>query len=249
VPRRPNIRPTFIYWLYDTRTGIPFYCGKTVIKLEYRLNNHFSNSLRYPTRPVSARLFEYGEGNVRIDLIETVPIGEDWAARERHWIAELRRINPSCANVSNGGDGAPGHVKSQATKELMRDKMLGRTFAPETLAKMSARMRGTQIRKGKKLSPEQSAKMSAARMGKKRGPQSAEHRAAIGASQIGKIVTEETRAAQRAAWERRRLIPISAETRAKISAAGKGRKKTEQAVANMRAAWVLRKAKDVDKSF
>lgn len=203
MPRRPNTRPTSIYWLYDTRTGIPFYCGKTIQKIEYRLTAHQVDAKRHPTRPVYAYILKCGD-NIRIEWKATVPVGGDWVAAEQWWVAELRRINPKCVNVSNGGDGAPGHIKSDATKALMRIKMTGRTFGPETIAKMSQRMKGTTIRKGKKLSPEASAAHSARQLGKKRGPQSPEHRAAIGAGQVGKIVTDATRARQRAAWKRRK---------------------------------------------
>lgn len=203
MPRRPNTRPTNIYWLFDVRPetlatyplGRPFYCGKTVQEIRYRLTAHKTT----PKGGAKEMLLACGE-YVRTELMEVVPVGGDWIARERGWIRTLRLVNPDCVNVADGGQGAPGNVRTEASKRLMSEKMKGRKFSPETIAKMSARMRGNPIRKGKKLSPEQSAALSASRFGKKRGPQSVEHREKIGAAQRGRRMPESQKAALRAAW-------------------------------------------------
>lgn len=155
--------------------------------------------------------------------MDVVPIGGDWADRERVWVAKLRTINPSCLNVSNGGDGAPGHIKSDETKALMSRKMMGRKFSPETLAKMSASKLGVSHPKGRKLSTAVRLQMSIQRRGRKLKPHTPEARARIAASNLGQKRSENAIAAMRAGWEIRRLTPVSAETRAKLSAAYKRR--------------------------
>lgn len=252
MPRRPNTKSTNIYWLFDMRpeviaaghpNGFPFYCGKTVQKIEYRLNAHGHDISNHPERPLYVRLRECGK-HVRTQLMEIVPFDSDWCVREKSWIRTLRGINPDCVNVSDGGGGAPGNVVSERQKTIMREKMLGRTVSPETRAKMSARMKGTSIRKGKKATPEVRAAMSAARTGRKMGPHSPEWSAKISAAQKGREMPEEHRLKLVEAWKTRRKTPVSAETRAKISVAGKGREFSEEHRANLKEAWIRRKAQD-----
>src|ERR1700756_1258235 len=122
MPRRKNDRFTFIYWIADTRPeviaqgfalGKPFYCGKTVYEPEKRLFDHMGrDSRRFPHRPIAKRLVECN-GHVAIRVMEEVPVGEDWAARERYWISVIRRLYPDCVNVADGGEGGAGCIPSE----------------------------------------------------------------------------------------------------------------------------------------
>jgi hypothetical protein len=118
MPRKPNTRPTNIYWLYDMRSetiavfgprGQPFYCGKTVYAPERRFCNHRHEVSKHPNRPISRRIVECGP-YVRVSTIEIVPVGDNWVDREQWWIRALRLVNPLCVNVSAGGQGVPGMV-------------------------------------------------------------------------------------------------------------------------------------------
>lgn len=203
MPRQRNKRPTTIYWLVDTRTGLPFYCGKTMLGVEARLCMHKYDALRYPHRPCAARMRECGD-HVRVYIVAVIPVGEDWAAAERRSIWVLRTHFSDCVNVASGGQGSPGNVHTAATREKIsaakigkpksadhRSKLraanLGKKLSPETRAKMSASRLGTSLsddikakvsaaRTGMKFSPEHCANLSAVRKGVKLSP---EHAAAV----------------------------------------------------------------------
>ena len=132
MPRRPNTRPTNIYWLLDTRPemllvwpdGKPFYCGKTIFKPEKRLADHRGrDSRRHPHRPIAVRLKEC-DGQVRVILKEVVPVNVDWQERERQWVAKLRAEFPDCVNVANGGEGGAGCIPSEETRRKRSESLL-----------------------------------------------------------------------------------------------------------------------------
>lgn len=99
---------------------------------------------------------------------------------ERETIAYYGRAN--LCNYTNGGDGASGAKRSAETRELMRQKMLGRQFSPETINRMkkAARSRGHDFQE----------KRASKLRGRKH---SAEHKAKIALAGIGREVSEETR--------------------------------------------------------
>lgn len=100
---------------------------------------------------------------------------------ERETIAYYGRIN--LCNYTDGGDGCSGAKRSDQTKKLIRQKMLGRQFSAETIEKIknAARNRG----------PEFQAKRSATLRGRKH---TEEHKAKIALAGIGRKVSDETRA-------------------------------------------------------
>lgn len=207
--RRKNTRLTFIYWLVDTRTGVPFYCGKTVLTPKHRLLTHRYDARKGTTR-VNIKVRECGE-HVRIDTVEVVPVGGDWGSREKHWIAVLREQHPAeYCNTVNGGAGCPGRIPTAEQREKMSAWQQGRKLTPEHREKIRAARTGT------KWKPESIAKMRATKTGY---VFSAEHRANISAAKKGKPGQ-----------------PHTAERRAKISTANKGKKRTLETVARMRAA-------------
>lgn len=76
---------------------------------------------------------------------------------------------------------------------------------------------------GMKRTPEQRARMSAARAGKTFGPLTEAHRAAVSQSQIGKVVSHETRLRISEAQRGKKRGPHTAEHRARLSAANAGK--------------------------
>lgn len=227
MPRRKVELPTFIYWLVDARTGHPFYCGKTIASINERLADHKVAAKAFPDRPVSIRLLSLGE-DVRAQLIETVPYGQDWVARERYWIEMLRCSFPDCANMARGGEGAPGVIHSLKTREKFRLSHLGKKLPPGTGQKISIG------NKGKKRTPEQLARMSTARKGETR---SIEQRLKISASLKGrkfprcpmKVKKAPMTEKHKAAISRsRKGKPLSAEHRASLSASHVGKKLTPE---------------------
>jgi hypothetical protein len=107
----------------------------------------------------------------------------------------------------------------------------GRTFSPETRAKISEATKGklhspetrariSEAKKGKPRSPETRAKISEATKGKPHKPHSPETRAKISEATKGKLHSPETRAR---ISEAKKGKPRSPETRRKISEAKKGK--------------------------
>ena len=113
----------------------------------------------------------------------------------------------------------------------------GRKLSEETKAKISAARKG---KKGKPHSEESKAKISAANKGKKGKPLSEEHKAKISAANKGKPLSEETKAKLSASlkdnipWNKGRKL--SEEHKAKLSASLKGREFSEETRAKLSAA-------------
>lgn len=169
--RKPNARPTVIYWLVDARTNTPFYCGKTVFSPQHRLRKHLADMNRYD-RPVSLRLRNCC-GNVRIVVMETVPANRDWVVREKRWIELLRFSFPDCANITEGGQGPAGFIPSPETRAKLSKARKGRPHSPEHRANLAGalvgrpctseareKMRAKRLRDG--ISPEHRANIVAA---------------------------------------------------------------------------------------
>jgi NUMOD3 motif-containing protein len=228
MAHRKNDRPTFIYWLFDSLTSVPFYCGKTVLPLEKRLAGHKHDAIRGKV-PVHNKVRELGE-NVRIQFIDIVPPEDDWGTHEKRWIALLRSINPLCCNVTSGGQGCPGRVVSDETRAKMSAWQIGRKLTEEHKAKV--RMANL----GKKRTPESVAKSAAGTRGRKMPP---EHGAAISARNKARFAGPQREELLRLFT--RKGVPVSAETRAKQSAAHMGRKKTPEEKAKLRVAGLGRK--------
>jgi hypothetical protein len=249
MPRRPNTKPTNIYWLIDTRPetiasgwpiGKPFYCGKTVHSIRDRLSDHQWTARHFPRRKVSQMLNAAGDAVV-VRLMEVVPLGISWSARERHWIRVLRHLNPGCANVSDGGDGPAGMIHSAATREKLRQANLGRKQPPEVGRKISLANKGRKrsqsaidataaARRGAKVPQEQREKIRATLTGYKHPPEFGQK---IAARLRGRKMPPEFGRKISAA---RKGKPLSAEHRAKLSAAKKG-KPMPQSVRNAAIAY------------
>lgn len=197
--RRPNLRETNIYWLFDNRTNVPFYCGKTVDLPRTRLLQHFQSAVRFPNRDISKAIRDIGESNVRVDIVEIVPVRVDWVPRECHWIAVLRRQNPLAVNITAGGQGLPGLIHSPEARAKISAAHLGKKKTPESCAKRSALLKGRKQspdhvakRIGLRPSDETRAKMRAARD---------QHTAG---TRKGHVRSEAERTKMRAGWARRR---------------------------------------------
>jgi len=224
MPRQKNTRPTHIYWLLDIRPetiaagwvqGLPFYCGKTVQKPEKRLREHRYSASKRQYGKVGSRILECSE-HIRITVLETVSPENDWAARERHWIAHSRQMFPDVmTNVSEGGEGAAGYVPTAQARQRMRLAQQNRKLiSEETRAKMSAAKKG---RTGRKRTSEELARQSAFWKGK---PKSKETRAKISIALMGKKQSAET-IEKRASKHRGMKRPLG--TGSRISAATRGR--------------------------
>lgn len=211
MPRRPNTKPTNIYWLIDTRPetiasgwpiGKPFYCGKTVKTPEARLGEHRQDARRHSTRKASVAITAVGDF-IAVRTMEIVPVSSDWCDRERHWIKLIRHLNPDCVNSADGGSGVPGWIAPPEFGAKIRAANTGRKHSAETRAKMKMLWQSH---------PERRAKLSAAAQ---KRTYSVETRAKISAAKKGTKLTSETREKMSAVRKGRKH---STTTRQKMSA-------------------------------
>ena len=188
---------TTLYALVHPETGDVRYIGKTT-QLKARLRRHMSDAKR-------------GQQNHRCCWIRSLPARplivpiitteERYAmAAERFAIALYRSAGDDLTNATDGGEGAPGSIRTPAQRAAIGARFRGKKLSlehrhaissgktggvrsPETRAKISAAQRG---RARGPYSAERCAAISAGRRGKGCGPRPVEHRAAISAGQRGK---------------------------------------------------------------
>lgn len=105
---------TAIYALCEWPSGEPRYVGKTVQYIIDRRKSHIraSRNPRLPVHHWIKKRMDSGEGFLT-KLIEHVPQSENWAERERHWIAKYRAEGASLLNLTAGGEGLPGRNLSR----------------------------------------------------------------------------------------------------------------------------------------
>lgn len=115
---RATPRITAIYALCEYPGWRPRYVGKTVQYLHERHKAHIRDARRGGTRPVNYWLRKrLGAGSrLAIKLIEYVAPGDDWAARERHWISAYRAEHPDLLNLCDGGEGFAGYRMTEQHK-------------------------------------------------------------------------------------------------------------------------------------
>lgn len=148
-------RPTYIYALMEPDFVTIRYVGKTV-DLSKRYKRHLQPCARGSATHKHnwiASLLRRGDKPIMVEL-ENVPLGGDWASRERYWIAYYRSLGFDLTNATRGGDGQTGLRHTDEARTKMSRAHKGRSKSPET------RERIRQARLGKRLSDETKAKIS-----------------------------------------------------------------------------------------
>ena len=105
-----TLKATAIYALIEWPSQVPRYVGKTTQYIVDRHKAHIRAAKRGRNLPVHYWLRKrLDAGTVAIKLIEHVPAGGDWAARERYWIERFRAEGHDLLNLTAGGEGLAGH--------------------------------------------------------------------------------------------------------------------------------------------
>jgi len=188
----------FIYTLTDPRTKVIRYVGKTN-NPSVRLALHLSEKRGTHKNNWIHQLSSLGLRPI-MDVIEECA-DDNWAERERFWIAHFRSVGIPLTNLDSGGNA--GKFQSEETKEKIRAKAIGRKHSQESIAKMKAT-------KAAGWTPERRANYSKVKLGKKH---SEETKAKMSASQSGHKTSEETR---RKIGEANRANYASPEVRAEM---------------------------------
>lgn len=128
---------TYIYALIDPVTDQIRYIGKSV-RPRWRFTNHLNDRSRTWRTNWLNTLRQRGL-TPRMEILERVPIDEDWQEVEQQWIATGLAEGWPLTNCTNGGDGVSGLPPE--VRERMRLTWLGRKHKPETLEKIGASSR------------------------------------------------------------------------------------------------------------
>lgn len=218
----------YVYRWIRPDTGAVFYVGKGCFVRDVQPKKHNKIFTR-----IVAKLEHMGIATQVERILDGLTEPEAFEI-ERAEIAKHGRIDKgtgTLANMTDGGEGATGVVRSAETRAKLsaslkgNRNMVGRTLNQDSRAKIGATKIGNAYFLGKTHTPEARAKIAdGARgnknmLGKKRSPETI---AKMSLALTGRVISEETR----------RKLSIanigktaSAEARAKISAANKGKPK------------------------
>lgn len=210
-----------IYGLADPRTGEIRYVGKSTSGLRCPRDHRQPSSLKKHNYKSRWILGLHAAGlDYEVSVLEECAAAKELEAAEQRWIAYGRVFGWPLTNLTDGGDGAVGCKHTAESVERGIVKRRGRHISAETRAKMSA------AKKGKTLSPEHRQKIADSNIGKKMSAQTMAKRLA---TRFGKPMSEAGRAAVKAA----RNQPSTIE---KVRLANIGRVFSETTRAKMRAA-------------
>lgn len=125
-----------IYALCEPDTSEIRYVGKTCFPLEKRLREHLADArrLRNHRDKWIAALSRRG---LKPLIVAIEQCSDDWAERERYWIAHHRALSDRLVNSTDGGEGGHGLKHSPARRERQRE-IARAVNTPEKRAAQSA---------------------------------------------------------------------------------------------------------------
>jgi len=151
-------------------------------KLELNRNNHHNRHLQ-------AAWNLYGEAGFKFYIIEFITF--DLEDREQYWIDHLKATDHSIGyNICKAGRNRAGVKASEETRKRLSLAHMGKKPNKETRVKMGLSKVGNQFNTGRKQSVEEIEKRANSNRGQKR---SADVRANIAASLIGRVLSDETK--------------------------------------------------------
>lgn len=206
-----------VYALLDPETEEIRYIGKTVAALHTRLSQHIyaakSNKWKSHVNTWIRSVLNRGLRPIAKPLT-FVDDKEILSQEEIRLIAYYKKRGARLTNLTDGGDGAPGRILSEASRKKMSEShkgqpghWTGKKRDAETCRKISESNKGKKAwNKGIPMSEDQKAKISSSRKGKSMGNQNAkggpgnptspseETRRKIAQSLAGRKVPDEVRA-------------------------------------------------------
>ena len=131
-----NTPSKMLIYKIENKLNGKIYVGQTRRTLEERMNEHKKECCKncYIDRAIK----KYGMENFKTEILEFCKTIEEMNEREIYWIKKLNCKFPNGYNLADGGKDSAGYITT-----------------PELSAKLSA------LRKGRKIPPEQRAKISA----------------------------------------------------------------------------------------
>lgn len=178
------------------------------------LDNRWKNGEGYSIQTYFYRAIQkYGWDNIRHIVLFEHLTKEEACNKEKELIEIYKTNNPNFGyNLSSGGEGPFGVIRSKETREKLRNANLGKHHTEETKRKISEH--SPHYNKGKKLTPEHAEKLHKSRRGKP-------------SWRSGRKMTDEERKKLSVAHKGQKAwnkgIPCSEEVKRKVSEANKGK--------------------------
>lgn len=119
------------------------YIGITNQGSNARYRHHWYESRIGEPSYIHRSMAKYKEDAFKVEVIDTADTYDELKEKEKYWIKELDSTNRSKGyNCTKGGDGTFGKLHSDATKDKIRQKALGRLVSQDTKTKMSEAKKG-----------------------------------------------------------------------------------------------------------
>lgn len=112
------------------------YIGITSRTAEKRFAAHISCSINRPFGIVSFAIKKYGAESVVLSILATVDNWELLCLAEQEAIEKFNTKSPNGYNLTDGGDGCLGFIKSDVTREKLRMANLGKKATDKTIDNM-----------------------------------------------------------------------------------------------------------------
>lgn len=171
----------YTYAHYRANETTPFYIGKGSGQRAYAT----SGRSEYWNRVVKKH-------GLRVEILAWWDVESDAFEHERFLISCFRDMGVKLCNMTDGGDGTSGLVRSEEWKRSVAERM--RVLKTGKKDSEATRKKKSESAKGRPMSPEAIAKTAAFHRGRKRSPETlAKMSAALKGKGLGKVVSEETR--------------------------------------------------------
>jgi len=128
-----------IVYLVTNKVNGMQYVGQTSKTLMRRWNNHGlpSNKDLY----FNNSILRYGKENFQVEQLHTCETKEEMNFVEMFYISLLNTKRPNGYNLTDGGEGCPGHTVSAEGRLRMREAQLGKKQSEGTKQKRSQALR------------------------------------------------------------------------------------------------------------
>lgn len=152
------------------------YIGKTC---DFVSRKRCYKNQKFKRQPLIERsIAKYGFDNHSFEVIDSFISDNTYAnGKEKFWIRTYMSFHKmwpeqNGMNMTLGGGGTLGVKKSKEFVEMIRNRFLGKKLPPEQVAKMHAHLRGHKFNVGRKCKEETKQKLSQLLKGRKKSPES-----------------------------------------------------------------------------
>lgn len=122
------------------------YIGLTIQKINDRFSHHIYEAKRGSASYFHRAIMKHSPKSFIVEQIDTANTIDELREKEIFYIFKYNTTNRKIGyNLSPGGEGTPGVLKSKETREKIRQKALGRVISKETKDKISKSNLGKKV--------------------------------------------------------------------------------------------------------